>query len=159
MAERPYLRSGELARLAGVSPDTLRHYERRKLLAVPRRSSGNYRLYPPETVDRVRLIRRALAVGFSLPELARILKVRDEGGAPCRQARRLLEEKLGQVEQQIIDLAAMRDHLRIVLKDWDQRLTSTPDGNQARLLETLTKDQHHEAISRTRTISSRSHRQ
>jgi DNA-binding transcriptional MerR regulator len=157
VATRPYLRSGQVARLAGVSPDTLRHYERLKLLAVPRRSSGNYRLYPPDTVDRVRLIRRALAVGFSLPELARILQVRDEGGAPCRQAKRLLEEKRSQVEQRIIDLVAMRDHLRIVLKDWDHRLSNTQDGKQARLLETLTKDQHNEKTSRTRTIS-RNHR-
>lgn len=158
MAERPYLRSGELARLTGVSPDTLRHYERLKLLAVPRRSSGNYRLYPPDTVDRVRLIRRALAVGFSLPELARILKVRDAGGAPCRQAKRLLEEKLSQVEQQLTDLGAMRDHLRIVLKDWDDRLSTTQDGKQARLLETLTKDQRYEKTPRTRILGGRNHR-
>jgi DNA-binding transcriptional MerR regulator len=158
VAERPYLRSGDVARLTGVSPDTLRHYERRKLIAVPRRSAGNYRLYPPETVGRVRLIRRALAVGFSLSELARILKVRDEGGAPCRQARRLLEEKLSQVEQQITDLAAMRDHLRIVLKDWDQRLDTTQDGKQARLLETLVKDKHNEKTFGTRTLGGRNNR-
>jgi DNA-binding transcriptional MerR regulator len=158
VAERPYLRSGEVAQLTGVSPDTLRHYERLKLIAVPRRSPGNYRMYPADTVDRVRLIRRALAVGFSLSELARILKVRDANGAPCRQARRLLEEKLTQVEQQITDLAAMRDHLRLVLKDWDDRLSATPDGKQARLLETLTKEQPNDKISRTRTLGGRSHR-
>jgi DNA-binding transcriptional MerR regulator len=119
---------------------------------------GNYRLYPPDTVDRVRLIRRALAVGFSLPELARILKVRDEGGVPCRQARRLLEEKLSQVEQQITDLAAMRDHLRIVLKDWDHRLSANQDGKQARLLETLAKEETYEKTSRTRPLSGGNHR-
>ena len=156
--ELPYLRAGQVAQLTGVSPDTLRHYERLKLLAVPKRSTGNYRLYPPDTVDRVRLIRRALVVGFSLRELAGILKVRDEGGAPCRQAKRLLEEKLSQLEQQITDLAAMRDHLRLVLKDWDDRLTATQDGKQARLLEALGKDQHYEKTSRARTLGSRSHR-
>ena len=72
MSSQSYLRSGELARLAGISADTLRHYERMKVLAAPRRSAGNYRHYPPEALDRVRLIRRALAVGFSLPELARL---------------------------------------------------------------------------------------
>jgi DNA-binding transcriptional MerR regulator len=51
-------------------------------------------MYPAATVDRVRLIRRALAVGFSLSELARLLKVQDANGAPYRQARWLLEEKL-----------------------------------------------------------------
>jgi len=158
VAERPYLRSGEVAQLTGVSPDTLRHYERLRLLAVPRRSEGNYRMYPPDSLDRVRLIRRALAVGFSLSELARILKVRDANGAPCRQARRLLEEKLSQVEQQITDLATMRDHLRIVLKDWDHRLSATPDGKQARLLETLTKEQSNDKTSRTRTLGGRNHR-
>ena len=137
MPQKPYLVSGELARLAEVSTDTLRHYERMNLLARPRRSAGNYRLYPPETLDRVRLIRRALAVGFSLPELAAILKIRDQGGVPCRQAKRLLEEKLTQVEAQISDLTAMRDHLRGVVQEWGDRLKRTPDGTQARLLEAL----------------------
>jgi len=132
-----YLRSGELARLAGVSPDTLRHYERMKVLPTPRRSAGNYRLYPPEAIERLRLIRRALAAGFSLPELASILKTRDQGGAPCRQVRRLLEQKLERINRQISDLNAMREHLHSTLTDWDQRLANTPEGFQARLLEAL----------------------
>lgn len=137
MRQKPYLRSGELARLAGTSPDTLRHYERMKLLAAPRRSSGNYRLYPPEALDRVRLIQHALAVGFSLPELAKVLKVRDAGGAPCREVKRLLEEKLFKMDEQIGDLLTMRKHLRTVLADWEKRLARTPEGKPARLLETL----------------------
>ena len=142
MDQKPYLRSGELADRAGISPDTLRHYERMKLLAVPRRSSGNYRLYPPEALDRVRLIRHALAVGFSLPELAMILKVRDKAGAPCRQVKRLLEEKVHTMDEQIADLAAMRDHLRTILTDWDERLAHTPEGQPAKLLETLVVPPH-----------------
>lgn len=137
MEQKQYLRSGELAALAEISADTLRHYERMKLLAVPRRSAGNYRLYPVEALERVRLIRHALAVGFSLPELAKILKVRDAGGAPCRQVRRLLEEKALKMDEQIGDLVAMRKHLRTVLADWDARLTHTSNGKPARLLETL----------------------
>jgi len=135
--EPSYLRSGELAWLCGVSADTLRHYERLKLLPAPRRSPGNYRLYAPEAADRVRLIRQALAVGFSLPELVRLLKVRDAGGAPCRQARRLLEEKLSGMDQRIADLSEMRDRLRQILEDWDRRLARAPDGTPARLLESL----------------------
>ena len=79
------LRSGELAEVAGVSTDTLRHYERLGILKKPPRTEGGYRVYPPEALDRVRLIRNALASGFTLPELVRILKVRDTGGTPCRQ--------------------------------------------------------------------------
>lgn len=137
-----YLRSGELARQAGVSADTLRHYERMKLLPAPKRSAGNYRMYPPGALDRVRLIRRALSVGFSLAELVKILKVRDGGGAPCRQVKRLLEEKLIQVNEQIVELIAMREHLRTVLDDWARRLESTPDGKPARLLESLAVAPH-----------------
>jgi DNA-binding transcriptional MerR regulator len=140
--QKPYLRSGELAELARISPDTLRHYERMKLLAVPQRSVGNYRLYPPEAVDRVRLIRSALGVGFSLPELAKILSVRDLGGAPCRQVKLLLEKKLLTMEEQIAALVAMRGHLRTVLADWDDRLANTPKGKPARLLETLIVPPH-----------------
>ena len=138
MPQAAYLRSGELARLAGVSADTLRHYERIKLLPpAPRQSSSNYRMYPPDALDRVRLIRRALGVGFSLTELVKILKVRDGGGAPCRQVKKLLEEKLLQVNRQITELIAMREHLGTVLEDWDRRLEGTPDGKPARLLESL----------------------
>jgi DNA-binding transcriptional MerR regulator len=142
MDQKPHFRSGELAELTGISPDTLRHYERMKLLAVPRRSAGNYRLYPPEAVQRVRLIRHALAVGFSLPELAKILKVRDKVGAPCRQVQQLLEEKLDTMNKQISDLTAMRDHLRTILADWDERLAHTPEGKPAKLLETLVVPPH-----------------
>jgi len=125
-----------------------------KLLAAPRRSNGNYRLYAPTVLERVRTIRRALAVGFTLPELARILKVRDAGGAPCRQVKGLLESKLVDLEVRIADLAAMRDHLRQVLKDWDNQLNGTPDGKPALLLETLQepprKGHQHEDIAHTR---------
>ena len=79
------LSPSELAQLTGVSTDTLRHYERKGVLGIPARSQGGYRLYPPEAVGRVRLVRRALAIGFTLHDLAAVLSERDRGGAPCRQ--------------------------------------------------------------------------
>src|SRR5262245_17355988 len=137
MAARLYLRSGELARLGGISPVTLRHYERIEVLPRPQRSAANYRLYPPAALDRLRLIRRALAAGFTLAELARIFKIRDQGGAPCRQVKRLLEQKLERIDEQISELIATRNHLRTTLADWNERLATTPEGAQARLLEAL----------------------
>ena len=74
--------SGELARLAGVSPDTLRHYERVGVLPKPARSENNYRVYPEAALPRVLMVRRALAFGFSLPELAIVLKERESGTPP-----------------------------------------------------------------------------
>ncbi len=141
---RAWLRSGELARQAGVSTDTLRHYERLGILAKPRRSDGNYRMYPPDSVTRVRLVRQALAIGFSLPELAKILKVRDQGGAPCKQVRAIAEEKLGRIERELVDLAALRDQIQALLKAWDHKLERTPGGQPARLLESLIADGRHD---------------
>ena len=131
------MRSGELARLTGVSTDTLRHYERIGLLARPQRTSGGYRAYEPHALERVRLLRRALSIGFSLPELAAVLKIRDGGGVPCRRVRELAESKLMELEQQLADLLVMQKHLRRVLRDWDERLARTPRGRKALLLETL----------------------
>jgi len=79
------VQSSELASLTGVSTDTLRHYERLGLLPKPPRTNGGYRDYPPHSLDRVRLIRRALSIGFSLPELTTILEMRDRGEVPCRR--------------------------------------------------------------------------
>ncbi|MBZ5620137.1 MAG: heavy metal-responsive transcriptional regulator [Acidobacteriia bacterium] len=133
------LRAGELARLCGVSTDTLRHYERVGVLAQPRRSQAGYRLYPAEAATRVQLVRRALRLGFTLAELARILRARDRGGAPCREVRALAAMKLEQLEVRLADLAGLRDHLRDLLADWDERLKRTPDGVRAGLLEVLLK--------------------
>jgi DNA-binding transcriptional MerR regulator len=130
------LRSGELARLTGVSADTLRHYERKGLLK-PRRAPNGYREYPRHAVERVRVIRAALAIGFKLGDLERVFKTRDAGGAPCRQVRELAAAKLGELETLVRDLTATRDEMRALIKDWDRRLDSLPADEPARLLETL----------------------
>ncbi len=134
------MRSGELARLVGVSTDTLRHYERLGLLAKPPRTGGGYRDYPADSLERVRLIRRALSVGFSLPELTTILKMRDGGQAPCRRVQAIADAKLQQVKQQIQDLTEMRGQLEGLLKDWRIKLAQTRKGEPARLLETLPRE-------------------
>jgi MerR family mercuric resistance operon transcriptional regulator len=133
------MKSGELAQQCGVSTDTLRHYERIGVLARPPRTAAGYRRYPPEAAARVQLVRRALGVGCTLEELARILGVRDRGGAPCRQVRSLAADKLQEVERQIADLSRLRDRLRALLADWDHRLTGVPEGVRAGLLEALTE--------------------
>lgn len=131
------MRSGQLARMAGVSTDTLRHYERLGLLARPQRTESGYRRYPPEALERVKMVRQALAVGFSLVELARFLRSREKGGVPCKEVRALAALKLREMDRQLMDLKAMRDRVRSMLEDWDARLASTPKGARAELLESL----------------------
>jgi len=134
-AQESGLRAGELARLTGVSTDTLRHYERKGLLPVRRLPNG-YRVYGTQAIERVWLIRSALALGFGLEELARVLRVRDAGGTPCQQVRQLAAQRLAELEQLITELCANRDELREVLASWDHRLTQS-QAKPARLLDTL----------------------
>lgn len=132
---------GELARLAGVSTDTLRHYERKGVLPGAHRLSNGYRKYPKNSVDRIRLIRRALAVGFTLDELAQFLKARDRGQAPCREVRALASEKLNELESRLSEMLALRDELRVTIKDWDKRLAGKKPGQQAGLLDALAEQE------------------
>lgn len=120
-----------------VSADTLRHYERLGLLPPPLRSRGNYREYSTQAVERVRLIRNALAIGFTLKEIARILRVREQGGAPCQEVRELAAQKLDALDRHIEDLTRYRDELRQIMVDWDDRLRQTGRSGRARLLEAL----------------------
>ncbi len=120
------MRSGQLARLSGVSTDTLRHYERLGLLSRPQRTAGNYREYPPTSQQRVELIRRALTIGFSLAELKTILAVRDKGGAPCRRVRSLLRSKIHDLDHQITNLVSLRAEMNRLSREWDKRLRRPP---------------------------------
>jgi DNA-binding transcriptional MerR regulator len=130
-------RSGELARLAGISTDTLRHYERKGVLPRPHRTINGYREYTIGALDRVRMVRRALAVGFTLDELAQILGERDRGRPPCRRVRELAAAKLSDLETRLREMIAARDELRATLEHWDTRLAQTADGEPAALLDAL----------------------
>jgi len=131
------LRSGELARLAGVSTDLLRHYERIGILARAARSSNGYRRYPASAVTRVRAARRAVSLGFTLAELARVFSVRDRGGVPCRAVRAMAQEKLKRLDEALIELRKLRRQLRHIVADWDRRLTRHGRNERANLLQSL----------------------
>jgi DNA-binding transcriptional MerR regulator len=129
---------GELAKIVGVSADTLRHYERKGVIRTPARLANGYRLYAPETVERVKLVRRALAVGFTLDELAAILAEREKGGTPCRRAFSLATSKLEDLENRIVEMQNLRAELQTIVRDWDERLGENEFAEKpAFLLETL----------------------
>ena len=130
-------RIGELARASGVSTDTLRHYEQKGVLRAQRSDNG-YREYAAGSLERVQLIRKALAIGFTLDELREILQVFDRGGAPCRQVRSIAVSKLSQIEAHLQEVISLRDALKDALNDWDKRLAKTSSGQRANLLTTLT---------------------
>jgi DNA-binding transcriptional MerR regulator len=131
------MRSSEVARAAGISPDTLRYYERRGLLPRPPRDANGYRRYPADAVQRAIVIQRALDAGFTLAELARVLRQRDAGGAPCREVFAIASARLGELDERIAGLIDLRDRLAVVVRTWKQTLDRAPAGTRARLLDTL----------------------
>ena len=130
-----------------MSPDTLRLYERKGILPPPVRSTNGYRCYAPESVARVRLIRAAVSIGFTLDELAAILKIRNAGGTPCRKVRDLAACKLLGLEHQIQQMNDLRDQLRALLEKWDGLLEHTSKSERANLLEELTASPSKESTS------------
>jgi|KBSMisStaDraftv2_1062788.scaffolds.fasta_scaffold22136_2 DNA-binding transcriptional MerR regulator len=129
------LRSGELARLTGVSRDTLRLYERRGLLPAPGRSESGYRRYGTSAAHRVRLIRAALSIGFTIDELGEIFAARDRGLAPCRRVHALAIQKASSLEARVTEMQSLLGALRLAIRDWDQELTRTGPHERAGLLE------------------------
>jgi len=102
---------GNLARLCGVGPETIRFYERRGLLPEAPRSGGGYRRFGEEAMNRLIFIRRAKNLGFSLPEIAELLSLHDEPRGDRARVKQLTESKLGEIESKIADLERMRSTL------------------------------------------------
>ncbi len=101
---------GKLARSAGVNIQTIRFYQRRSLIAEPPKPLGGVRRYAPHAIARVRFIKRAQALGFSLEEIALLLGLSD--GEHCAETKALAEKKLAMVEKKLDDLAAIQKALK-----------------------------------------------
>ena len=104
---------GQVARESGVNVETLRYYQLVGLIIKPDRPVHGYRRYPFETVQRLKFIKRAQQLGFSLEEIARLLVLED--GESCGRARALAEEKLILVEARIADLTRLRRTLKALV--------------------------------------------
>jgi DNA-binding transcriptional MerR regulator len=111
---RAGLRSGEVAAQAGVNLQTLRYYERRGLLAEPARSLGGHRLYPPDTVALLAVIKAAQRLGFTLDEVAELLDAARRRH-PTADLRQRAIGKISEIDAKIADLTAIRTTLTEVV--------------------------------------------
>ena len=109
-----------MAAQAAVNAQTLRYYERLGLLAEPARSAAGYRAYPPEAVRRVRFIKRAQALGFTLAEVETLLQLADGGPDSCDGTRAVAVEKVADLERRIADLRALREGLARLVATCDR---------------------------------------
>ena len=129
----PEMTIGTLAKACGVGVETVRYYQRRGLLAKPRRASGAVRRYGVDAVARLGFIRRAQDVGFSLEEVASLLKLGETPG--CRGARTLAATKLEMVESRLRALRRMRHALTSLIAQCD-----AGRGQQCPIIESLGRE-------------------
>lgn len=99
---------GEVARAADVGIETVRFYEREGLIPEPARRQSGYRQYPPDTVRRLRFIRRAKDLGFTLKEIGELLHLRVDPQRNCADVRALAKAKMADVEAKMFDLARIQ---------------------------------------------------
>jgi Hg(II)-responsive transcriptional regulator len=108
---------GGVAKKAGIGVETIRFYERQGLISrPPKPTSGGFRNYPSETVERIRFIRQAQDLGFSLKEIEALLSLRTDPATDCAQVREQAQAKLEEVERKIARLTAMQSALQNLIK-------------------------------------------
>jgi DNA-binding transcriptional MerR regulator len=109
------MRIGELTEQVGVTPDTIRYYERVGLLPAPRRTRGGYRDYGPDALEDIRFIKKAQALGLKLNDIGGILEISSGGKPPCEHVRATVTARLAEVEARLRELRALRTTLRNTL--------------------------------------------
>lgn len=112
---------GQVSKASGVGVETLRFYEREGLLPRPPRTASGYRTYPEDTPRRIRFIKRARDLGFTLQEIVELLNLSDRGQGEASLVRGRAEAKLVDLERRIRDLERMRTTLRHLVHCCDGR--------------------------------------
>lgn len=118
---------GQLANLTGTTPDTLRYYEKMKLIKASTRSQANYRYYEPEVVRTIRFIRGAKALNFTLAEIRSLLTLSTSDKANCAEVIVKAETKIKEAASKIAELKEIKEVLGQLVKDCPGDNTPTKD--------------------------------
>lgn len=102
---------GRLARAAGTTPETVRWYEQDGLMAAPARSSGNYRVYGSDDLARLKFIRRARELGFTLDRVRALLDIASNRSGDCASVDAVTKDHLAEIDRKIADLKVLRREL------------------------------------------------
>lgn len=131
------LKIGEVAERGGVNLQTIRYYEREKLLPEPPRLASGYRVYPDRTVRRVRFIKRAQEIGFTLAEIRELLAIRIETDRDSAEVRALAIAKIASIEDKIQTLHRMKEALHRIT----ERCPGCGPANECPILESIDSDE------------------
>jgi Hg(II)-responsive transcriptional regulator len=133
---------GQVSRQAGVAVETVRFYERQGLLDEPARRASGYRQYSEDVVARLKFIRRAKDLGFSLNEIAEMLNLRPDSAMTCDEVRQSARAKIEDVVRKIEDLKRMQNALEELISACDERT-----GSECPFLVALAKQDAEEALT------------
>jgi len=131
------LKIGEVAERGGVNLQTIRYYEREKLLPEPPRLASGYRVYPDQTVRRVRFIKRAQEIGFTLTEIRGLLAIRIDADRDSSGVRTLAQAKINDIEKKIQTLQQMKE----VLGRITERCSGCGPISDCPILESIDSDE------------------
>ena len=118
------LKIGAVARATGLSVDTIRFYQKERLLRPPARTEGGFRLFGAQDIQTLRFIRKAQELGFSLSDIRQLLYLQNGKGETCSHVRDLLEQKLAAVRGKISELKRLEGKLQVGLRKCNQELKS-----------------------------------
>jgi Cd(II)/Pb(II)-responsive transcriptional regulator len=105
------MKIGELAQVAQCTVETIRYYEKEVLLPAPKRTAGNFRVYGPEHVERLRFIRNCRALDMSHDEIHRLLALADQGAEQCGAVNEVFDQHIAHVDERIRELTHLKEQL------------------------------------------------
>jgi DNA-binding transcriptional MerR regulator len=143
---RQALQIGEVANQSGVSIDTVRYYERRNLIKRPVRSAGGFRLFAPETIERIKFIKQAQELGFSLDEIGELL-TNANGIDECRRVRDLLRVKLDEIDARMKKLGEFRQTLQENLTECEREISKHGQDAHCPVIVNIERGSHAEEIT------------
>lgn len=133
---------GQVAKASGVGVETIRFYEREGLIAEPSRRASGYRQYSFEAVRRIRFVRRAKELGFTLREIGELLSLRAQSAEPQPEVRAIAEAKVANINERIKDL----ERIRAVLETLSQSCCGSGAADECPILAVLETDETREEI-------------
>ena len=119
----------ELSKVAQTTPDAIRHYVRIGLLIPSRDPDNGYRLFSADDVKRVKFIRRAKGLGFTLRDIQTIFDHADDGGSPCPVVRNIIRQRIEENKARLAELNRLEKRMEDALEKWKSMPDAVPDGD------------------------------
>ncbi len=135
--------ASELARRAGVAPDTVRYYGKLGMLQPQQNNSNSYYEYSSHDLQRLRFIRAAKNLGFTLADIRTMFADAERGESPCPRVRTVIENRLQETQRKIAELQALQRQMQTAIDQWADLPNSQPNGDSVcALIERVGADKH-----------------